>query len=313
MKLSELLKSKNTNLLEISKACNIPYATLHNGINNPNKMNLENFNKIGNYLDISKDDLFKYLVEENKITLLSILRDQKDSKLKGNLYYFTQVKFAYNTNRIEGSKLSEDVTRLIFETNRIGENLQGLDVDDIIETSNSFYLFDLMLDEADKLISENLIKKYHFILKNGTSDSRKDWFNVGEYKKLPNEVGGVDTTSPNKVSKEMGILINWYNSLDTIEFEDIIKFHFRFESIHPFQDGNGRIGRLIMFRECLRINIVPFIIEDSKKSFYYRGLSKFKEEKGYLIDTCLSMQDIYKLSIKKYLGDHYNIKKILVK
>lgn len=311
MNFNELLKSKDTNILEISKACNIPYATLHNGINNPNKMNLENFNKIGNYLDISKEDLYEYLVEGNKITLLSILRDQKTSKLKGNIYHFTQIKFAYNTNRIEGSKLSEDETRLIFETNTIGENQQGSNVDDIIETSNSFYLFDVMLDETDKLISENLIKKYHSILKNGTSDSRKEWFNVGAYKKLPNEVGGKDTTSPNKVSKEMGALIKWYNSIDTVSFEDIIDFHFRFESIHPFQDGNGRIGRVIMFRECLRNNIVPFIIEDSKKSFYYRGLANYKEEKGYLKDTCLSMQDIYKSAIKRYLGDHYNIQELL--
>lgn len=311
MNFNELLKSKDTNILEISKACNIPYATLHNGINNPNKMNLENFNKIGNYLDISKEELYKYLVEDNKITLLSILRDQKVSKLKGNIYHFTQIRFAYNTNRIEGSKLSEDETRLIFETNTIGENQQGINVDDIIETSNSFYLFDVMLDETDKLISENLIKKYHSILKNGTSDSRKEWFNVGEYKKLPNEVGGKDTTLPNKVSKEIGALIKWYNSIDNVSFEDIIEFHFRFESIHPFQDGNGRIGRLIMFRECLKNNIVPFIIEDSKKSFYYRGLLNYKDEKGYLKDTCLSMQDLYKSAIKRYLGNHYNIQELL--
>ena len=311
MKFKEFLEKRETNLSEISKICNIPYATLHNGIRNPQKMNLENFNKISNYFDIKKDILYKMLIKENGDTLLSILLDQKSSKLKGNIYHFTQINLTYNSNRIEGSELSEEETRLIFDTNTLDKKSETTNVDDIIETSNSFYLFDLMLSDANKLLSEELLRKYHRVLKNGTTDSRKEWFNVGDYKLLSNEVGGKKTTAPKDVEKEMIDLLKWYNSIPKVSIEDIIEFHYLFESIHPFQDGNGRIGRLIIFKECLKHNIVPFIIEDNSKMYYYRRIKEYKNEKGYLIDTCLTMQDKYRKNIEKYLKSHYDIKNIL--
>ncbi|WP_293721379.1 Fic family protein [uncultured Cetobacterium sp.] len=241
------------------------------------------------------------LSQKKEKTLAQILKEQKDMKLKGNLYHFTQIKFAYNTNRIEGSRLSEDETRFIFETNTLIPNGNSQNVDDVVETANHFGLFDALLDRVDYILSEDLIKDYHKILKSGTEDSRKDWFNVGEYKTLPNEVGGQETTKPKDVEKEMRKLLINYNSLDEIKLKDIIEFHYRFEKIHPFQDGNGRVGRAIMFKECLRNNVVPFIIEDSFKAFYYRGLSKYEEEKGFLEETCLAMQDNYKEVIKRFL------------
>lgn len=312
MKFKEYLEIKNTSLKRISDECNIPYATLYNGVKSPDKMNLKNFNKLSEHLEISKDDLFTMLLETNKLTLLSILLDQKESNLKGNIYHFTQINFAYNTNRIEGSKLTEEQTRLIYDTSTLGEIKDTTNIDDIIETSNSFYLFDVMLHDNNSILTETIIKNYHKILKNGTSDSRKQWFNVGEYKLLPNEVGGKDTSSPVKVKSDMKSLLKWYNSLNTVNIEDIIEFHYRFEMIHPFQDGNGRIGRIIIFRECLRNNLIPFFINDNKKSLYYRGLSKYKEEKGYLIDTCLSMQDLYFSSIKKYLQSLYEVNTLFI-
>ncbi|MGL4641705.1 MAG: Fic family protein [Cetobacterium sp.] len=241
------------------------------------------------------------LSQKKEKTLAQILKEQKDMKLKGNLYHFTQIKFAYNTNRIEGSRLSEDETRFIFETNTLIPNGNSQNVDDVVETANHFGLFDALLDRVDHILSEDLIKDYHRILKSGTEDSRKDWFNVGEYKTLPNEVGGQETTKPKDVGKEMRKLLINYNSIDEIKLKDIIEFHYRFEKIHPFQDGNGRVGRAIMFKECLRNNVVPFIIEDSFKAFYYRGLSKYEEEKGFLEETCLAMQDNYKEVIKRFL------------
>ena len=234
--------------------------------------------------------------------LLKILKEQKDMKLKGGIYHKTQIEFTYNSNHIEGSKLSADQTRFIFETNTIGLENKSVNIDDIIETSNHFKCIDYIIDNARKTLSETMIKRLHFILKTGTSDSRKDWFNVGEYKKLPNEVGGEFTTLPENVKKEMQNLIDVYNSNKNKTIEDIIEFHKKFESIHPFQDGNGRIGRLIMFKECLANNIVPFIIDESLKFFYYRGLKEWENEKGFLIDTCLSAQDKY----KKFL-DYFKI------
>lgn len=208
-------------------------------------------------------------------------------KLKGNLYHNTQIIFAYNTNHIEGSKLTEDQTRNIFETNTIlfeGETIAN--VDDILETANHFKLVDYMLDIADKKLTEDIIKKFHKILKEGTMDSKKSWFNVGEYKQLANEAGSMKTSSPKQTPKDMQKLMEWYNSLTKITIKDIIEFHARFEKIHPFQDGNGRIGRMIAFKECLKNNIIPFIILDKDKLFYYRGLKEYqnKTEKGYLID-----------------------------
>ncbi len=310
MNIKEYITSKNETINSLSKKLNIPYATLHNGIDKPKQMKYENLLKLSKYFGISLDYLSSFFDKE-ETTLLSILIDQMESKLKGNIYHFTQINFAYNTNRIEGSELSEEQTRLIFETNTIGVEDELVNTDDLVETVNSFYLFDQMLKNADNYLSEDMIKRFHQILKNGTNDSRKDWFVVGGYKKLPNEVGGKPTTEPLKVEKEMSKLINWYNSIKEISFNDIIEFHYRFENIHPFQDGNGRIGRLIMLKECLKNDIVPFIIEDKKKAFYYRGLSKYKEESGFLVDTCLSMQDKYKKQIRKYLKSGYDVEGIL--
>lgn len=237
--------------------------------------------------------------------ILNILREQKEMDLKGNLYHITQVNFAYNTNHIEGSTLTEKQTRYIYETNTfiLEDGETATKVDDIIETLNHFKLVDYMLEVADENLSENMIKEFHKILKTGTSDERKSWFKVGEYKNLENEVGGTATTSPKEVGNDIKKLLNWYNSLEKVTFEDIIKFHSEFEKIHPFQDGNGRVGRIIMFKECLKNNIVPFIILDKDKLFYYRGLNEYQHggEKGYLIDTCLNAQDQYKELVDKFV------------
>ncbi|MDE6702100.1 MAG: Fic family protein [Muribaculaceae bacterium] len=232
--------------------------------------------------------------------LLSTLREQKASKTKGGIYHRIQIDLTYNSNHIEGSKLSHDQTRYIFETNTIGITDKSVNVDDIIETTNHFRAIDYIIDQTDGKLTEAYIKHLHFLLKSGTSDERKDWFKVGDYKKLPNEVGGNDTVKPENVHKEIKALLNEYNGLKRPSFEDIIDFHQRFESIHPFQDGNGRVGRLIMFRECLRFGYVPFIISDELKMFYYNGLRNWRQIKGYLLDTCLSAQDSFKILLDKF-------------
>ena len=227
-------------------------------------------------------------------SLLGILREQKAAKLTGGIYHKVQIDLTYNSNHMEGSRLTHDQTRYIFETNTIGVTDAAVNVDDVIETANHFRCIDLVIDQAGAALTEKLIKELHFTLKTGTSDSRKDWFAVGEYKRLPNEVGGNDTTLPENVAGEMRTLLADYNALPTKTFEDIVAFHVAFERIHPFQDGNGRVGRLILFKECLKHGIVPFIIEDDLKYFYYRGLSQWNQEKGYLMDTCLTAQDRFK-------------------
>ena len=232
--------------------------------------------------------------KEVKITLLDILKEQKTSKYSGGIYHKTQIDLTYNSNHIEGSRLTHDQTRYIFETNTIGVEKEVLNVDDVIETVNHFRCIDIIIDHARAVLTEKFIKELHLVLKNGTSDSRKDWFAVGNYKKLPNEVGGMDTTIPEEVADKMKILLREYNEKEEKTFEDILDFHVKFERIHPFQDGNGRIGRLIMFKECLKNNIVPFIVDDNLKMFYYRGLKEWDNEKGYLTDTCLAAQDKYK-------------------
>lgn len=226
--------------------------------------------------------------------LLNILKEQKDMNMRGGIYHKTQIELTYNSNHIEGSTLTHDQTRYIFETNTIGVQDSAVNVDDVVETANHFKCVDYIIDNALNPISEAMIKKLHFILKNGTSDSRKNWFNVGEYKKLPNEVGGNITCSPENVKEEIKKLLVNYNSIKQKTFKDILEFHKKFESIHPFQDGNGRVGRLLMFKECLANNIVPFIIDEAHKMFYYRGLKEWGNKTGYLIDTCLSCQDKYK-------------------
>jgi len=237
-----------------------------------------------------------------KNTLLEILKKEKEAKLKGGIYHKIQIELTYNSNHIEGSTLTHDQTRYIYETNTIGLEKKVTNVDDIVETVNHFRCVDLMIDKANHNITESLIKELHLILKSGTSDSRKSWFAIGDYKKVPNEVGGLETTKPEDVSKEIKSLLLWYNSLENKTLEEILEFHYRFELIHPFQDGNGRVGRLIMFKECLKYNIVPFIIDESLKLFYYRGLKEWNKERGYLRDTCLSAQDKF----KKYL-DYFRI------
>lgn len=232
--------------------------------------------------------------EMDKNSLLYVLQEEKEMNLKGGIYHQTQIRFAYNSNHIEGSQLTEEQTRYIYETNTIGISDEPANVDDIIETVNHFRCFDYLLDCAKKPLTEEIIKHFHYILKSNTSDSRKEWFKAGDYKKLPNFVGGKHTTPPEKVEKEIQQQISEYLAKENIKFEDIIEFHYRFEKTHPFQDGNGRVGRLIMFKECLKHDIVPFVVDDTHKMFYYRGLKEYEEEKGYLTDTCLSAQDKYK-------------------
>lgn len=229
----------------------------------------------------------------NKL-LLDILQEEKSSGYSGGIYHKTQIELTYNSNHIEGNSLTHEQTRYIFETNTIGVEDGSLNVDDVIETANHFRIVSLIIDNAKSVLTEEFIKELHLLLKNGTSDSRRDWFAVGDYKKLPNEVGGMNTTLPEEVPKKMKELLNNYNSKQEIGLDDILDFHAKFEKIHPFQDGNGRVGRLIMFKECLKYNIVPFIIEDDLKMFYYRGLAEWETEKGYLRDTCLTAQDRYK-------------------
>ena len=223
-----------------------------------------------------------------------LMKHADESRYSGGIYHKTQIELTYNSNHIEGSRLTYDQTRYIFETNTIGMEPGVLNVDDVIETANHFRCIDILIDRANGSLSENLIKELHLILKNGTSDSRKSWFVVGAYKKKPNEVGGRETALPEEVSDRMKSLLTEYNTKDAKTLENILDFHVRFERIHPFQDGNGRIGRLIMFKECLKYNIVPFIIEDDLKMYYYRGLQEWDREKGYLTDTCLTAQDRYK-------------------
>lgn len=227
-------------------------------------------------------------------TLTEVLRFEKTSKISGGIYHKVQIELTYNSNHMEGSRLTHEQTQYIFETNTIGMENGTLNVDDVVETANHFKCIDMVIDNAGYSLSERFIKQLHAVLKGGTSDSRKDWFAVGDYKKLPNEVGGRDTTLPEEVPAKMRELLYSYNRTKEKTLEDIIDFHYRFECIHPFQDGNGRVGRLILFKECLRNNIVPFIIDEELKMFYYRGLHEWEQERGYLRDTCLTAQDKFK-------------------
>lgn len=237
--------------------------------------------------------------------ILTRLKIEKKSGISGGIYHKVQVELTYNSNHMEGSRLSHDQTRYIFETNTIDIEGETLNVDDIVETTNHFRCIDQMIDQANYKLSEAFIKQIHFTLKSGTSDSRKSWFAIGNYKKLENEVGGLPTTSSKNVSQEMKKLLKDYNRTKDKSLEEIIDFHYKFEKIHPFQDGNGRVGRLIMFKECLRNGITPFIIEDDIKMYYYRGLKEWKREPGYLMDTCLSAQDRFKVYMD-YFGLKYN-------
>ena len=239
-----------------------------------------------------------------KVTpLLKRLREEKDVRVSGGIYHRTQIDLTYNSNHMEGSRLTHEQTRFIFETNTVGITDESVNVDDIVETSNHFRCIDLIIDRAEEKLSESFIKELHRILKTGTSDSRKSWFNVGDYKKLPNEVGGNATCPPEEVHASMKALLAAYHAKPSKSLEDIIDFHQKFETIHPFQDGNGRVGRLVLFKECLANRIVPFIITEELKFFYYRGLKEWGHLNGYLTDTCLSAQDSYKA-----LLDYFKIK-----
>lgn len=237
-------------------------------------------------------------------TLLAFLKREKEASLKGGIYHKIQIDLTYNSNHIEGSMLTHDQTRYIFETKTIGITDKAVKVDDIVETVNHFRCIDLIIEGAHTKLTESFIKQLHFILKSGTTDSQKSWFRVGDYKMLENEVGGSDTTKPAEVADAIKALLKEYNSKSKITFDDILDFHVRFESIHPFQDGNGRVGRLIMFKECLKHNIVPFIITEELKMYYYRGIKNWKDERGYLRDTCLTGQDEMKRALD-YFGIRY--------
>lgn len=239
-------------------------------------------------------------------TLLKSLREENHLAIRGGIYHKVQIELTYNSNHIEGSRLTEEQTRYIFETNTIGffRKYKGVRVDDVVETANHFRCVDYIIDNANRKVNEHMIKKLHFILKNGTSDSLLDWFNVGEYKKLPNEVSGMKTTPPEDVPTEMKRLIKKYRARKVLNLKDLLEFHHDFESIHPFQDGNGRVGRLILFKECLRLNIIPFVIDKDLKLFYYRGLREWWKEPGYLIDTCYAAQDKF-IEYLKYFEISY--------
>lgn len=303
-KIKKYREEKKITQVEVAEILGVKPATISKYEAGALEPNIESLKKLAELFEVSVDELLKEdEFDFSKINVLEVLREQEEMQLKGNLYHNTQIIFAYNTNHIEGSKLTEDQTRYIYETNTLLTEKESItNLDDIIETANHFKLVDYMLDVADKELTEEMIKEFHKILKEGTSDSRKDWFNVGEYKKLANEAGNMKTSLPKNVQKDMVKLMQWYNSLEKITIENIIEFHYRFECIHPFQDGNGRVGRIIVFKECLKNNIVPFIILDKDKLFYYRGIKEYKNEKGYLIDTCLNAQDQYKEMIKYYLN-----------
>lgn len=236
-------------------------------------------------------------------TLYTVLKEEKTHAISGGIYHELQIELTYNSNHIEGSKLTHDETRYIYETNTIGIEKKEINVDDIVETVNHFRCIDYIIENCQKNISEKMLKELHMILETGTSHSRQPWFAVGAYKKLPNEVGGIITTKPEDVHTKIKLLLDSYKAISAPDLDRLLDFHFQFEQIHPFQDGNGRIGRLILFKECLKYNIVPFIITDNQKMYYYRGLSEWNVEKGYLRDTCLTAQD----EMKKYL-DYFKIK-----
>jgi len=299
-KLFKILKERNISKTTLQKKIGISSTTMAK-LSKNEPISMKVLEDLCIYLKCQPGDLLE-IVDTSEHNLLNQLREEMKMRLKGGLYHQTQILFSYNSNRIEGSKLSEEQTRLIYETNSIAlEESKVTSIDDILETVNHFRCFDRMLEVADQELNEDIIKEFHRILKLNTSDSRKDWFNVGEYKKMPNMIGDTKTTDPSKVKGEMVKLITNYNNLQIKTLEDIVEFHYQFETIHPFQDGNGRVGRLILFMECLKNGITPFIIDDDKKLVYYRGLKEFNRDKQYLIDTCLAAQDKYSELIEYFI------------
>jgi Fic family protein len=291
-KLFNILEQRNITKTELRENIRISTATLAK-LSKNELVAMKVIEDICNFLNCQPGDIMEMEKEIDKTTLLYRLQEEKQIRLKGGIYHQTQVKLAYNSNHMEGSKLTEDQTRYIYETNTIGLEKEPANIDDIIETVNHFQCFDYILGCAEDVLTEGIIKKIHRILKSNTSDSRLEWFNVGDYKQRSNMVGDSKTTPPGRVKKEMQQLLFKYQQMETVTFEDIVEFHYHFEKIHPFQDGNGRVGRLIIFKECLKYNITPFIIDERHKLYYYRGLKEFENERRYLMDTCLSAQDMY--------------------
>jgi len=286
--LYEQLRKKGITKTDLTSEISISSRTIAK-IAKGEKLSKKTMQRIADYLGCETGDLCR---EKSDNAILQILRDEKEAKISGGLYHELQVRMTYNSNHIEGSKLTEEQTRLIFETNTIDAG-DGVPVDDILETVHHFRAIDYVIDTAEEELSEEIIKHLHYILKHDTKDSTLSWFAVGDYKRRANMVGGRETAKPKDVPKRMKALLEDYNSRGTATVNDVIALHAEFEYIHPFQDGNGRVGRLIVLKECLRHNIIPFIIEDSKKSFYYRGLSEWLNEKGWLTDTCLDGQDTF--------------------
>ncbi|WP_034452768.1 Fic family protein [Butyrivibrio sp. AE2032] len=286
--LERALKEKGIGKTELSTKLGLSTRTVAK-IAKGEKLSSKSIIKIAEFLGESPDSLMK-TVSDNKI--LQLLREEKEIKLPGGLYHELQVRMTYNSNHIEGSKLSEDQTRHIFETDTVDIG-DGVPVDDILETVHHFRAIDYVIDIAEEELSEDIIKKLHYIIKHDTKDSTLSWFAVGDYKKRANVVGGRETSKPSEVHKHMEALLREYNAKEIVTVEDIIALHAEFEYIHPFQDGNGRVGRLVALKECLRHNIIPFIIEDSKKNYYYRGLKEWRNEQGWLTDTCLDGQDTF--------------------
>ena len=287
-KLEVALKEKGISKTMLSEDLGLSSRTVAK-IAKGEKLSARSIQKIAYYLGLSADDIVSEISDN---IILQRLRDEKGMRLSGGLYHELQVRMTYNSNHIEGSKLSEEQTRLIFETNTIDID-DGIPVDDILETVHHFRAIDYVIDNAEAELSEDIIKQLHYILKHDTKDSTLSWFAVGDYKMRANVVGGRETTRPSEVHRQMKALIDDYNAKNNVTIEDIIAFHAEFEYIHPFQDGNGRVGRLIALKECLRHNVTPFIIEDLKKNYYYRGLSEWRNEKGWLVDTCLDGQDTF--------------------
>ena len=295
--LEEKLNERGIGRSELTKLLGISSRTIAK-IRRGEKLSRTVMEKLSGFFDCAPDQLCRQ-ISDNPV--LQVMREEKEAKVSGGLYHELQVRMTYNSNHIEGSRLTEDQTRLIFETNTLNVG-DGVPVDDVLETVHHFRAIDYVIDCADEPLSEEIVKKLHYILKHDTKDSTLDWFAVGDYKKRPNMVGGRETVKPGDVSKRIKDLLDVYNAKDKVAVEDVIAFHAEFEKIHPFQDGNGRVGRLIALKECLRHNVVPFLIEDSKKAFYYRGLSEWGNEKGWLTDTCLDGQDTF-----KRLLDSFNI------
>ena len=287
--LEKTLKDKGIGKTELSTKLGLSTRTIAK-IGKGERLSNRSLQKIADYLDVDPKIIMKE-VSDNKI--LQVLREEKEMKLPGGLYHELQVRMTYNSNHIEGSKLSEDQTRLIFETNTIDVG-DGIPVDDVLETVHHFRAIDYVIDRAEDVLTEDIIKHLHYILKHDTKDSTLGWFAVGDYKRRANVVGGRETSKPADVHKHMVALLEEYNAKRKVTVEDVIALHAEFEYIHPFQDGNGRVGRLIALKECLRHNVVPFIIEDAKKNYYYRGLAEWRNEKGWLTYTCLDGQDIFK-------------------